>query len=95
LVRVFHSTNPCIESSIFKSVAKAREYKDDRQYSIRRMGARDSVGNQFADRCNYANPELAILHVDLVVEKCGECVTYEGSEEDQGYDGVVDVVVRF
>lgn len=59
------------------------------------MSARDSIGNKFADRCNDAHSELSILHVNLVVEKCSECVAYEGSEKDQGYDGIVDVVVRF
>ena len=48
-----------------------------------------------ADGGNDPDAATANEVVELVVDEGGDCVPNKGSEEDEGYDGEVDVVVCF
>ena len=59
------------------------------------MNADYDVGDDFAAWCDDGYAELAEAHVYLVVGEGGKCVAQKWGEEDEGYYGVVDVVVYF
>jgi hypothetical protein len=48
-----------------------------------------------AERCKDGNAALPEAHMHAVVDDGGESVAEEGGEEDQGDDGVGEIVVGF
>ena len=59
------------------------------------MYGHHDIRSHVADGGNDPDAATANEVVELVVDEGGDCVPNKGSEEDEGYDGEVDVVVCF
>jgi len=53
------------------------------------------VANQSAYRVDEGNAPAAIKNVEAIAEEGCQCVPREGTEEDEGDDGVGEVVIFF
>ena len=93
LISIFHSSNPCIPSSILQSISESNKNEDHRDDWVRWCYACDCVADDFTNRCCDGNAKLPEVNVDAVYEDGGESVAGEGGEEHAGDDGVGDVIV--
>lgn len=93
LARVRQASHPRIERGIRKPIPETSQDEGKHQGHVRRVRADHAVGGEVAAGADDRDAALAEPEVEVVVEERGGDVADEGGEEDQGDDGVADVVV--
>lgn len=92
-VGVLHDADPGAERGVREPVAEAGDGVDDDKRGERRVGGQNGVGQDVAERRGDGDPPLSEARVDHGVGEGGDGVAGERGQEDQGHDGVVEVVV--
>lgn len=86
---------PGVPTGVEETVAETCQDEDAHDGGIGRVVGEDDVGNEAGSDAEDGDAAAAKAEVDGVGGESGDGVAGEGSEEDEGDDGVVEVVVGF
>jgi hypothetical protein len=95
LIRALHVPQPRTPRSVDETVAETDEDEHDDEDGEGGMHGEDDVGDEMAEGGDDGDAALAEIDVHLVVDGGGDGVAGEGGEEDEGDDGVGELVVFF
>lgn len=94
-IGLVHDADPSTEAGVREAVAEAANHVDDDENGPGRVDGQDDVGDDVAQRRHDCDTALAEFHVDAGVCKGSDGVASEGGQEDEGDDGVAEVIVFF
>lgn len=94
-VRPVHGTDPRAEARVRQAVAKAANGIAHHEGGIRRVRSQGSKGNEVAYGRHDGHAALAEPDMNAGIGEGGDGVADKGGEEDEGDDGVREVVVFF
>lgn len=92
-IRLVHSPDPRTEARVGQAVAEAADSVADDEDGPRRVHGEDDKRGDVAQRRHDGDAASAEAHVNLRIGHGGDGVAGEGSQEDEGDDGVAEVVV--
>ena len=94
-VRLVHRADPRAKAGVSQSVAEATDHVQHDEHGVRRVNRQGDEGDDMAQWRHNCDTALAKFHMDPRISKGRNSVSGKWRQEDEGHNGVSQVVVRF